>query len=117
MNVERRLHHAARALREVPVEAPDFEPRRRVRKLVGATAPLVAVAFAVLSGVAILAAESPSPLGDAGPAVAELVTVDAPISATVAPTPTGADEVVLINSLGSSATASLRGVHGPPNAI
>ena len=99
MNLERRLHHAARELRELEIEPPglpvDGPPKR---SLVAAVGPLVGASFAIVLGIAVLRSPSTDPEPDAAPATAAPVVV---VVADPIGLPTPVQELTLIRALTS----------------
>lgn len=107
MDVERRLQHAARELREIEIEPPPLESlggRRRVSGVVGRIPALVMPVLFVLGGLAVVAGGL-SREADDGPSTAASATVEVPsserdVSGDERPVLTAQQEVALISSLG-----------------
>ena len=134
MSVEHRLQHAARELRELPIEAPSHPPvapQKGARRLAIA-APAV-VALGLFAGVALLGAQGgadsgsvsapantdPSlapPSREAGAEQVGMAGADAPV-VRFAVVPSGYDERALIDELGRAHGAGApSAIAPPPNA-
>lgn len=107
MSIERRLHHAARELREVPIEVPPLRgvprvptPRHGARRprLAALAAPLLFVGGGVLA-VGVLQRQVPEPPHSdipAAPAVVDAGPVSQPGAGDGPSTPSVRDELQLI---------------------
>ena len=112
MNVDRRLHHAARELREVPIVPPDMSPPPPSRPGLAAramtvVAPTVRVAVGLFAGVVMLGAQDAGAPPQPEAAVAasgQAPRAAGPARAEVLSTPpaaeqlSGVEEVLLIRS-------------------
>lgn len=110
MTIERRLHHAARELREVPIDVPalgELLPRshrrstRRQSRLPVFAAPLLFIAGGVLA-VGVMQQQVPEPTQSDIPAVSAVVDAGpAPVerSQLAVPAPSVRDELQLIAGL------------------
>ncbi len=112
MNVDRRLHHAARELREVPIVPPGVAPPPPSRpglatRAMAVVAPTVMVAVGLFAGVVMLGAQDtggPPPQEAAVVAPGQPPRTAGPARAEVRATPpnteqlSGVEEVLLIRS-------------------
>lgn len=106
MNIERRLHHAARELREVPIDVPVLgdpslrgRPRARRPRLAASAAPMLFVAGGLLA-VGVMQREVPEPAHSdipTAPAEADPPAPDA--GGADAATPSVSEELRLIAGL------------------
>lgn len=138
MTIERRLHHAARELREVSIDPPDVAPARTIgvrtvaRRAMAMAAPVVVVGAGLLGAVALLeadpgtdrggdtavAATSNPPARVIGPdhveSTAHPVGADARPAPSAGRTPTAVEEVAMITSLAGDVGRSARPANTTP---
>ena len=104
IDIERRLQHAARELREVRIDPPPLPTARSDRhSLAGRLPTLVMPVLFVLGGLAIVAGGMERQVEHAPPAPTASA---APAPAPVAPSLTPRQEVALIASLGTGRSPS-----------
>lgn len=115
IDLERRLQHAARELREIEIEPPPLEHldgRRPARSVVGRVPALVMPVLFVLGGLAVVAG-GVSRQADEVPVTAEPATTMVPEAGadgggadSAAPMLTAHQEIALISSLGPATVGS-----------